>query len=500
MNIDSGKKQELGEKDWAKYKQVLFSLDKQKQPKVVVSVLMLREGFDVNNICVIVPLRSTQAPILLEQTLGRGLRLMFREPEFKDSKAANRHNLYNLKQAPINYLDTLFVVEHPAFADFYEDMYKDLMVEESKPGTAKPLGDIITVGLKPENEKYDMFFPYIIKEKEETLKGADIPVDRLQPLERYNLEQLKRMMPKDADDTFYSQEVKVGTRFGEYKVSGDIFNAQSYNEFLQKILNVITVNMAKTTANGHTRELPTMQIDNIVLVSALDEYIRTKLFNQPFDPFVENNWRILLVLKGDIISHIVNEFSKAIYHMQMDINTDDAVVEKKWFSQVASLTGREDFALDIVKSIYEQTFYPSNKGGLERDFMEFADADTQVQKIIKINEHKHNFARFRYLRTDGMLATYYPDFMIKIGGKIYVVETKGNDKMSNPDVQSKQRGALDWIGKINELKPEDRMDCEWSYALLSDTQFYAWKAKGATTAEILEYCKLTNANVEGVLL
>lgn len=500
MNIDSGKKQELGEKDWAKYKQVLFSLDKQKQPKVVVSVLMLREGFDVNNICVIVPLRSTQAPILLEQTLGRGLRLMFREPEFKDSKAANRHNLYNLKQAPINYLDTLFVVEHPAFADFYEDMYKDLMVEESKPGTAKPLGDIITVGLKPDYEKYDMFFPYIIKEKEETLKGADIPIDRLQPLERYNLEQLKRMMPKDADDTFYSQEVKVGTRFGEYKVSGDIFNAQSYNEFLQKILNVITVNMAKTTSNGHTRELPTMQIDNIVLVSALDEYIRTKLFNQPFDPFAENNWRILLVLKGDIISHIVNEFSKAIYHMQMDINTDDAVVEKKWFSQVASLTGREDFALDIVKSIYEQTFYPSNKGGLERDFMEFADADAQVQKIIKINEHKHNFARFRYLRTDGMLATYYPDFMIKIGDKIYVVETKGNDKMSNPDVQSKQRGALDWIGKINELKPEDRMDCEWSYALLSDTQFYAWKAKGATTAEILEYCKLTNANVEGVLL
>ena len=203
---------------------------------------------------------------------------------------------------------------------------------------------------------------------------------------------------------------KTNARIADAQADVEEFKAlREYNEFLQKILNVITVNMAKTTANGHTRELPTMQIDNIVLVSALDEYIRTKLFNQPFDPFVENNWRILLVLKGDIISHIVNEFSKAIYHMQMDINTDDAVVEKKWFSQVASLTGREDFALDIVKSIYEQTFYPSNKGGLERDFMEFADADTQVQKIIKINEHKHNFARFRYLRTDGMLATYYPD-------------------------------------------------------------------------------------------
>ena len=50
----------------------LFDVDRHEQPKVIVSVLMLREGFDVNNICVIVPLRSSQASILLEQTVGRG--------------------------------------------------------------------------------------------------------------------------------------------------------------------------------------------------------------------------------------------------------------------------------------------------------------------------------------------------------------------------------------------------------------------------------------------
>jgi type III restriction enzyme len=32
---------------------------------------MLREGFDVNNICVIVPLRASTSGILLEQTIGR---------------------------------------------------------------------------------------------------------------------------------------------------------------------------------------------------------------------------------------------------------------------------------------------------------------------------------------------------------------------------------------------------------------------------------------------
>ena len=501
MNIDSGKKAELGEKDWDKYKQKLFSLDKRTKPRVVVSVLMLREGFDVNNICVIVPLRSSKAPILLEQVLGRGLRLMFREPEFKDSKAENRHNMYDLKQAPVNYFDTLFVVEHPEFADFYEDMYKDLMVEEPKVGPKpKPLGDIITVGLKPDYQKYDMYFPYIVKEKEETLNGADIQVDKLQPIDGYNLDQLKRMLPKDNADTFFSQELKVGTRFGEYKVSGDIFNAKSYNEFLQKIMNTITVNMAKVTTNGRTRSLPTMQIDNVKLVAALDTYIRTKLFDQDFDPFAENNWRVLLVLQGAVINHIVNEFSKAIYQMQMNIDVEDAVVEKHYFSEVETITGRENFALNIVKSIYTKTFFPSNKGGFEHDFIEFADADSAVEKIIKINEHKHTFARFRYLRTDGMLSPYYPDFMLKIGDKIYVVETKGNNQVSNPDVKSKYRGALDWIEKINELKPEHRMNCEWVYVLLSDTDFYAWKAKGANTAEILEFRRLTGAQVEQKLL
>ena len=55
MTIDSGKKAELGEKDWAPVRQRLFSVDHHATPRVIVSVLMLREGFDVNNICVIVP-------------------------------------------------------------------------------------------------------------------------------------------------------------------------------------------------------------------------------------------------------------------------------------------------------------------------------------------------------------------------------------------------------------------------------------------------------------
>ena len=93
MAIDSGKKAELGEKDWAPVRERLFDVDRHANPRVIVSVLMLREGFDVNNICVIVPLRSSQAQILLEQTIGRGLRLMWREDEYADIKRENRERI-----------------------------------------------------------------------------------------------------------------------------------------------------------------------------------------------------------------------------------------------------------------------------------------------------------------------------------------------------------------------------------------------------------------------
>ncbi len=67
MRVDSNKKGEISEQDWTDLKQRLFNVDKHEKPKVVVSVLMLREGFDVSNICVIVPLRSSTAPILLNR-------------------------------------------------------------------------------------------------------------------------------------------------------------------------------------------------------------------------------------------------------------------------------------------------------------------------------------------------------------------------------------------------------------------------------------------------
>jgi type III restriction enzyme len=62
--------------------------------RIIVSVGMLKEGWDVKNVYVIASLRALVAEILTEQTLGRGLRLPFGE------------------YADIELLDTLEVLAH----------------------------------------------------------------------------------------------------------------------------------------------------------------------------------------------------------------------------------------------------------------------------------------------------------------------------------------------------------------------------------------------------
>ncbi len=501
VRIDSDRKGSIPPKEWQDVKQRLFNMDKHERPKVVVSVLMLREGFDVSNICVIVPLRSTQAPILLEQIIGRGLRLMWREPDYQDIKNENRVRLLQKKQEPSNYLDILSIVEHPAFIEFYDDLVGEGLIGESHelPGSRESvLGDIIRVGLKENYKDYDLYWPIIMQDKEEILQVLDPSAAYFAEFDWYTLEQLKKMAPKNGE-AFFSEEVTVKTRFGDYKVTADLFTAKSYNEFLAKIVKVVTSSLVKVSQRT-TKDYPVMQINNVALVRIIDEFIRTRLFNQPFDPFVDNNWRVLLLSKAGITEHIIKEVSQTIYDMQNNIQVEEAVVVKKYFSEVEELKMRENFSLPVTKTIYERLPYPSNKGELEKNFILYCDSDSGVDSFLKINESQHHFAHFNYIRTDGMLSSYYPDFIVKTGPDMYLVETKAQKDVQDPNVKQKELGALDRLRKINELKPGDRMESEWKYAILGDTTFYSMRDRGASIKEILEFSKLTRERIKGTLL
>ena len=497
MEIHSNKKGDVSEDEWKAIKQRLFDIDRHEKPKVIVSVLMLREGFDVNNICVIVPLRSASSYVLLEQLIGRGLRLMWRGPEYDDTRKENREKLLVKKEEPNSYIDILSVVEHPNFIEYYERVLAGMVgVVTQEPDKNRIVGDLVRVGLKPNYKDYDLFWIIILQEKEEELLTPELSVEKLEPFP-IKLEALKPLV-RNKGDTFYSEELTVKTTFGEYTVTADIFTAKSYNSFIQKIVNAVSV--IHVNARGRKqREFPVMQVNSALIAKLCDEYIRHRLFEEEFDPLKDNNWRILLITQHSIIKHVVSNIAKAVYDSMNNLKINDAKIVKRYFSEVKEIRIRETYAITAAKNIYEKIAYPSHSGGFEKDFIEFIDADSKVKAFVKINEYYNDFANIIYIRDDGLLAHYYPDFMIKACDQLYLVETKSERDMSNQNVKNKRLAAIDWIDKVNELPPEERMDCIWSYVLLSQNTFEQMKKQGATTCEILEYAKLTKAKVRGTL-
>lgn len=499
LRIDSTAKGELKDAEWLRVKEKLFNVDNYASPKVIVSVLMLREGFDVNNICVIVPLRSSQASILLEQTVGRGLRLMWREPEYQEEKMENRRNVLIKKQQPKSYIDMLSIVEHPAFDEFYKELMAEGLAgtDEGELTGGGVTGDLIKVGLKENYKDYDMFWPMVIRDAEEEITPSQIDLHSLQPFTAFSLDHLRTYLATSGE-TFVSQAVITETTFGKYQVKADLFTANSYNEYLMKLLHTITTRMDRVGVRA-TRELPTLQINQRDIIRIMDVYIRTKLFGTTFNPFEGNDWKILLSKNAIVTQHIIKEMSIAIHRMQENVMTSEAVVEKLWFSSVPTLRIRESFSMELEKVIYEQVGYPSNKGGFEKAFSEFLDKDATVERFLKINESQHRFASLFYVREDGLLASYHPDFIVCTSDKIYIIETKGDDKVMDKNVQRKKLATMEWCKKINQLDEGNRMNREWEYVLLSETSFYGLARGGATIEEICALNKVSFSEGSGRL-
>lgn len=93
LQIDSSTKKEEDIE-----KQFISLENPENEIEIVIHVNMLKEGWDVTNLYTIVPLRAANAAILVEQTIGRGLRLP-----------------YEGKRTGVDKIDKLTVVAHENF-------------------------------------------------------------------------------------------------------------------------------------------------------------------------------------------------------------------------------------------------------------------------------------------------------------------------------------------------------------------------------------------------
>jgi len=503
MTIDSGKKAELGEKDWAPVRERLFNVDKHATPRVIVSVLMLREGFDVNNICVIVPLRSSQAQILLEQTIGRGLRLMWRDPEYDDIKRDNRERLKN-GQEPGSLIDVLSIVEHPAFQSFYDELISEGLAGESteaSDGTSST-GDVIAAELREGYEAFDFAIPFILREADETMDHAALDVAKLPAFTAMTPEQLTAMLGRG--DVFVSQDLQSNTLFGDYRVDGAIMNVSGYNDFLARLTRRISQALSQPLPKGNKIAAhlanPYLQVNTADLTGALDDYIWTRLFSGPFNPMDGENWRVLLL--QPVVDHITKVFAVALLESEAPHVTGHTEVLHRHLSEVPKLMMRESSSLPVIKCIYERLAFPIRNGGLERAFMEWAQADAGIQAFCKISENRHTFARLRYVKEDGLPAFYSPDFLVRTEAAIYLVETKAQQQTTHPNVQRKLKSATAWCERINSLPPEQRDGLPWHYVLLGEALFRDWRSKSARLGELLDFARvrpLNDASLQGRL-
>ena len=496
LRIDSNRKGEIKQDDWDTMRERLFDIDSHKTPRVVISVLMLREGFDVNNICVIVPLRASKAPILLEQIIGRGLRLMWRDNDYDGTKRENRE-LIHAGQAPNSMIDVLTIVEHPSFISFYDDLMKDGLVGEidDSTDTTSGTGDLMSVGLVEGFEKYDFGIPFILQEQEEAIVQRTIDPSDIPSLEGFKLEQLKKIVAKG--DKFHSEDVETKTQFGDYRVDGGVMTATGYNDYLSRLVKriseVIYPKITKSSKEfANNAKFPYMQINKAQLAGWVDTYIKRQIFNQPFEPLEEENWRVLLV--SMVTEHIIKVWSKRLMEAEDSEDVQDAVVRHRYLSEVSKLPMRESASLKTNKCIYERLNFPSRSGGFERIFIETCMRDSEVEAFCRINEQKHDFVRLRYLKQDGLPAFYSPDFLVRCDEHIFLVETKAQEQVSHPNVQRKKKAAVAWCNRINHLDAKDRFNCIWTYVLLGEDVFYDWHSKGERLSNILTYAMLREKN------
>lgn len=117
-------------------------------------------------------------------------------------------------------------------------------------------------------------------------------------------------------------------------------------------------------------------------------------------------------------------------------------------------------------------------------------------------------ARFPYLYLD---ATYLhvrddhhvdsPDFIVRTGQDIYVVETKAQHSLSDENVKRKERAAVAWCEQINDLEPSQRDDHEWHYVLIGESIVREWHSKNERASQLLDYARLRRVSTgQGTLI
>lgn len=389
------------------------------QYQIIVSVMMLKEGWDVKNVCAIVPLRAYKSAILVEQTLGRGLRRMFPEAEELEEK--------------------LIVVEHPSFRELWQAEIRegDLGIEVSSVSTAYEPSNKIAVD--ESKLQYDIEIPLV--------RGG---ITRVAPdLSQLNIADLPREAFTYADipiPTPHYVERDLMTKEITAERDIDFGYTDRYDEYLSHMTKAVLYKVGSASQFATLLPLIKAYIENYLLdvrVAVREPTVIGKLNHL----YVRNKIKDVFV---EALSHLSR--------METNYRTDGAY---KVSDTKPVHTSRPIFAAE--KTVFDCLPYPKNSD-YERVFMVYLDDQPTVLAYTKVLSRFP--LRIPYYDQDGILRHYLPDFIVKTEEGFYLMETKGTGFDEMASVALKDTAATHWCRNVSELTGQT-----WTFAKIPQEEF-----------------------------
>ena len=431
---DSGKdKGEVRDNDLQKARDTVKDIDRDDSPvNAVVSVMMLREGWDVRNVTVVLGLRpySAAANILPEQAIGRGLRLMF-----PGQAAAALNSAVNGDDAAANgaaantgadgggngagYAERVDVIGTEGFMQFVAALEKEegLALETEDIGKAP----IVIVSIHPDPDKADMDIAIpdispIYESRGDTraaiagLKVDDIQIENLP----FSLDP-----PSHAEFTYQGQDA----------LTEETLLRRTYHLPHPATCNEVISHYAGRLADelrlpGHFE----------VINGKLREFLMRRAFGRPVD--LEDNGLASALAQPAVGVNTIGGFARALRPLLRQERAP-ALGGEPWrlaksdpfpWSRPSGPAGKTVFNLVAADNNFEL------------DFANFLEQAPDVERFAKL-PLKLGF-KIQYIANTSNLRHYYPDFVaVDTDGRHYLLETKGQE---DTNVANKDRAARLW--------------------------------------------------------
>ncbi|MDW7727518.1 MAG: DEAD/DEAH box helicase family protein [Candidatus Methanoperedens sp.] len=423
---------EIAEVQSGKKKEELESLRKEANEidynkyKAIVSVLMLKEGWDVKNVTTIVGLRAFGGGkgnyILPEQTLGRGLRRMYREQDVSEFVS---------------------VVGTEPFMDFVESI-KDEGVELERNAMGQ--------GTKPKS-------PLIVEVDNENMKKdidkLDIQIPVLTPRiqrEYKNLSELdaSKFKHKKVNIVTFNDEEKREIVFKNIVLKEQETEYEVHHKTVIDGTNVIDYQ----SVVGYFTHLIMKELRLVsgydVLYPRVREFIKLYLFEKEVDLEDMNVLRNLSEIEPG--KTLIQTFKRHINELTI-LDKGEAEIKEDYIklSNCRPFITKDQAYIIPKKSVFNKIIGDSN---LELEFASFLENCDDIISYAKNYLAVH--FNIDYKNADGEISNYYPDFIVKKSEtEVYVVETKGLEDLDAP--LKAERLKL-WCEDINNAQNKIKYD------------------------------------------